>query len=299
MKRLILALLLIAAIWFVGYVSGMYVSRMYKDYEKQKKAEAKGVFLPALKPGELEGPVFHIDTAVFPWYKPRKDTMPPSGIILLPGQSITFGMTIVRGDHGTLFGGDAGGVEEMDLGNIFSKPGFEDVPIDSSHLWIHIPGSSELVYQGDTAGKPVWAKPGTGIVSPGLTMRLNSNLINSSQVIEWNDSSGTHITRAKDTVKVLMLLSDSSADHTEIHYVDSITKEVIFIDSSMDKPVTYRNGYSVREAHNTCEGVGVIDQTFDMKGCKTYWVHAFYLDADKKPLSKSIIVWQSTETKKP
>ncbi len=52
--------------------------------------------------------------------------------------------------------------------------------------------------------------------------------------------------------------------------------------------------YSVRELHNTSEGIR--DPYFCANCTYTdYWQHIYYLNKDKNRLSKNIIIWQSKE----
>ena len=92
--------------------------------------------------------------------------------------------------------------------------------------------------------------------------------------------------RKKDTVKVVMLVSDT------LHYsnfIPSLNKENYFDKAGA---VAYITGYSVVELHNTSDGN--IDPGSCM-GCNwhDYWKDlSIYLDDNKKLLSKSIVVWQ-------
>ena len=83
--------------------------------------------------------------------------------------------------------------------------------------------------------------------------------------------------RQKDTISVVMVIADTM-HYT--NYTPKINKKNYF-----DKAgeLFWVSGYSVREKHNTNEG----------QMSKDYWVHTFYLDGNKNPLSKNIVVWQS------
>jgi hypothetical protein len=90
----------------------------------------------------------------------------------------------------------------------------------------------------------------------------------------------------KDTVPVMLLVADTM-HYT--NYTPQLNKGNYF-DKSGD--VSWVKAYSVREKHNEAEGL--LDP-YMCGNCvyKDYWQHLYYLDANKKPLSKSIIVWLS------
>ncbi len=81
------------------------------------------------------------------------------------------------------------------------------------------------------------------------------------------------------------------------------TVEVILLVTSDTGPIAFRmEAYSVRELHNTSEGVldaggqmciGTNGQVIDC--WHDYYQHLYYIDKNKLPLSKNIIVWQSKE----
>lgn len=106
-----------------------------------------------------------------------------------------------------------------------------------------------------------------------------------------------------DTIMVIAQISDTAAYEVSGY---------IFFETNIAKKDTvvraYRHEtewwylYSVREKHNTSEGVpdagGVhcIDNYGNTIPCYSdYWKHLYYLDQNKQPLKKSIIVWQSME----
>jgi hypothetical protein len=89
------------------------------------------------------------------------------------------------------------------------------------------------------------------------------------------------ITPSYDTVRCVMLVSDTSRD--------SFGTGIVY----------WMKGYSVREKHNTSEGVNdpyfsrCIDDNGNEVPCyHDYWKHLCYLDADKHPLPKNILVWE-------
>jgi len=131
-----------------------------------------------------------------------------------------------------------------------------------------------------------------------------------------NGQGYTHSNAPKDTVPVLCQVVDTShiyqlpddvlidsVSGTNNINVDSMLfwsngKEVKIIDLGLPERLdTYSTVlYSVRQKHNTSEGV--LDAGFCVN-CEwhDYWKHLYYLDKDKLPLDKSIIVWQSIEIK--
>ncbi len=73
------------------------------------------------------------------------------------------------------------------------------------------------------------------------------------------------------------------------------TIEVVLLVTSDNGPIAFRmEGYSVRELHNTTEGL--VDPGI-CGNCDyhDYYEHIYYIDKNKLPLSKNIIVWQSKE----
>lgn len=76
-----------------------------------------------------------------------------------------------------------------------------------------------------------------------------------------------------DTIKVILLISDTLRWHYDANYEHEIRIGQVF----------YTFGYLVREKHNV-PGCG---------NCLSYWRHFSYLDRNKNPLPKNIIVWGS------
>lgn len=116
-------------------------------------------------------------------------------------------------------------------------------------------------------------------------LHIVSSMVNKlfdSVTIGGNEEPVYH--RRKDTVSVILLITDTTV--TGLYYSWADNKSHEYYDMSSIK------GYSVRELHNTGEGANPIfgEELFD-----DYWQHIEYLDAQKKPLSKNIIVWQSKE----
>ena len=117
------------------------------------------------------------------------------------------------------------------------------------------------------------------------------------------------IERKKDTVMVLMVVSDTTkiynfynADGSLFGYKMTEENELpkrgkkVLTGFLLPAPINMY-GYSVREIHN--EGENSIDWYFDhQRPPKDYPVHIYYLDNKKKPLGKNIIVWQAIETTK-
>lgn len=124
----------------------------------------------------------------------------------------------------------------------------------------------------------------------------------------WNNSNFIDsIYPKRDTIEVLALVTDTTHEYTEPNFVDSATmisdstnilwwhngKQVYPIDlgRKTEMPTYSTIIYAVRELHNTSEGV--IDP-YNCYNCnyKDYWKDLYYLDANKLPLKKSIIIWQ-------
>ena len=98
-----------------------------------------------------------------------------------------------------------------------------------------------------------------------------------------------------DTVKVIMLLSDTSTHKSWVLLLDknATVKEAI---SPYIPYCFWEYGYSVREKHNTDEDSIDPYFTYGYK-CRDYFIHKFYLDENKNPLNKNYIVWQSQQIK--
>lgn len=73
-------------------------------------------------------------------------------------------------------------------------------------------------------------------------------------------------------------------DGWPIHYIDSVNIKY-------NNKVYWQYLYSVRKEYQAWQD---IDLNY---GMIQKWKHLYYLDENKKPLSKSIIVWQSMEVK--
>ncbi len=107
--------------------------------------------------------------------------------------------------------------------------------------------------------------------------------------------------RKRDTVKVICQYSDSTINyvthnHIEFTFGDTIHPFITIIDTIQrlrDYDIHYGNFYSVREPHTAKE---ILD-SYNW-GSHTYgdfYKHICYLDKNKLPLSKNIIIWQSKE----
>lgn len=70
-------------------------------------------------------------------------------------------------------------------------------------------------------------------------------------------------------------------------------KEVLLLSDSSNIP-TIIKGYSVRKKYNRN-----MDSNGDWScwNCKDYMLHSYYLDDKKKPISPTVIVWQSVSAK--
>lgn len=111
----------------------------------------------------------------------------------------------------------------------------------------------------------------------------------------------------RDTMEILALVTDTTHEYTEPYFVDSATmisdsanilwwskgKQVYPIDlgRKTEMPTYSTILYAVREKHNTSEG---IRDPYFCGNCvySDYWKDLYYLDANKLPLKKSIIIWQ-------
>lgn len=103
------------------------------------------------------------------------------------------------------------------------------------------------------------------------------------------DSSDT-ILPNYDTIMVVMLVCDTSTYKPFAKYSDSKPKHITI--QRYDYEVKWMYGYSVREKHNTDEHS--IDP-YEVAGyvSRDYYIHKFYLDIEKQPISPNIIVWNS------
>lgn len=95
-------------------------------------------------------------------------------------------------------------------------------------------------------------------------------------------------TPKQDTVKVLMLVCDTSRPNTIKKFEDG----TIFEKSGN---VWWQFGYIVKEKIETDQWVTRAESMIGE--FVSYWVTKQYLDKNKKPLQKSIIVWMSKEIK--
>lgn len=115
-----------------------------------------------------------------------------------------------------------------------------------------------------------------------------------------------------DTVKVVLLVSDTTHHYNESIEVQTC-KEVGCPDSvkhgllvgyvhykivkmewgSIERPAYLKIGYSVRKFHYGDEW----KNESSCFNCPDYWQHLYYLGSDKKPLPKTVIVWNCVERK--
>lgn len=98
-----------------------------------------------------------------------------------------------------------------------------------------------------------------------------------------------------DTVRVLMLVCDTLHNRP---FNNPIPNSI----SYNQPPVYWMFGYSVREKHNTAEGVAdsggsmCVDNGMIVPCYHDYWMHIKYLDIKKNKLPNNIIVWDSKTT---
>lgn len=99
----------------------------------------------------------------------------------------------------------------------------------------------------------------------------------------------------QDTIPCFMLCSDTSFTLDTLRRVPRIITERIYT----SKETFWVHGYEVREKHNTSEGVvdAGINQCVEngkIVPCYyDYYIHKEYLDYNKHPLKKEIVVWQA------
>jgi hypothetical protein len=94
-----------------------------------------------------------------------------------------------------------------------------------------------------------------------------------------------------DTVPVILLCSDTSAkySYSSIGYFSEA-----LMAANESRVCFYKYGYSVGEIHNEEEIPYYWDtHSWPSERGNDYSVHKYYLDADKNPLSKNIIVWDA------
>lgn len=128
-----------------------------------------------------------------------------------------------------------------------------------------------------------------------------------ARLLNWGH--GEYYGREKDTVLTFVIVTDTTHEFIEPYQTDSVSlnddsTEIIFwvkgekstpIDLGVsEKAKTYGTYlYSVRELHNTSEGVIAAGMT--QWAWKDYYQHIYYLDKNKQKLSSNIVVWQSIE----
>lgn len=120
----------------------------------------------------------------------------------------------------------------------------------------------------------------------------------------WNEM---NYTRKNDTVMVLCQVSDTSRRFhidSSFTYRDGRFRTVIdTFDRGYNQSIYWQELYSVRELHNTREGQIDPDGQMCIRNGEVvpcwhnYYQHIYYLDKDRKPLQKSIVVWQAIEVK--
>jgi hypothetical protein len=113
----------------------------------------------------------------------------------------------------------------------------------------------------------------------------------------------------RDTVKCILLICDTSRTFTTHSYIkydttiseySKFTKEqredyigIGTIDTIWQTPldeVCWIKGFEIRELHNTSEGE--VDPGICPNCWNDYWKHISYLNNNKKPFSRNIIIWQ-------
>ena len=108
-----------------------------------------------------------------------------------------------------------------------------------------------------------------------------------------------------DTVKVVLLVSDTNHRYREYNYAlscyevgcvnkkndhEHFKKIIEDIGNGGSGKSNWQYGYSVRTKHNSnMESNG----DWNCWTCKDYMLHSYYLDDNKKPISPTTIVWQS------
>lgn len=98
--------------------------------------------------------------------------------------------------------------------------------------------------------------------------------------------------RKKDTVSVIMLCIDTAiGSHPAIFFLEEKDRAL-----NEGRYAFWIKGYSVRELHNSSEGV--FDSGFykNLDGSSPwggYWQHIHYLGQDKKLLNKNTLVWMA------
>lgn len=92
-----------------------------------------------------------------------------------------------------------------------------------------------------------------------------------------------------DTIRVIIQVSDTVEYK---NYTTSAPNRNYFDKANW---VIWVMGYSVRKRYNHNQESNGDWQCFN---CEDYMRHSYYLDADRKPLSKNIVVWMSKEINK-
>jgi hypothetical protein len=117
----------------------------------------------------------------------------------------------------------------------------------------------------------------TGTSSIAIGTSANKKSVNSIQ-----------LGRKQDTIKVMILLSDTTATKN--------TNKNVVNEWRYDYSMVWRFGYSVREIYN--EGENSIDWYHSHQNPpKDYFVHSFYLDINKERFASTVIAWQSVPAK--
>jgi hypothetical protein len=114
------------------------------------------------------------------------------------------------------------------------------------------------------------------------------------------------IPETKDTIPILMLVCDTSIKEYETLPQMGIIKSYL----DVDKNVIWEKGYEVRDVkyqyadvsvdpnHQMSDGAWTLLGRVPIYKQMPYYTFLKYLDADKKELSKNIIVWMYNEIKK-
>lgn len=147
------------------------------------------------------------------------------------------------------------------------------------------------------------------------TLLILSMIIGSACYGQVRVDSNLVFQRERDTVLVFAMVTDTThfiepysgwdsvsmeSDSIEIHFWLE-GRKANFVDWGLPPEVkTYATYlYSVRELHNTSElmeagNTNCINEDGEIVACKwDYWKHIMYLDKNKQPLSKNIVVWMT------
>lgn len=105
-----------------------------------------------------------------------------------------------------------------------------------------------------------------------------------------------HKMQGLDTVQVIMQVSDTSRRYHINYYADNndsvLRKDTVYL--SYGHSISWVIGYSVREKYCCINGNM---SNFASYQPVPYYTHLYYLGEDKKPLSKNMYVWISTQLK--